>query len=343
MSSFLNSTDTMAASAASAAMFTSDISDVQLAIELYLEDYDCFIAEQKGKGRMGEVSDKNVTAALWKDELHSLQQNLADHRLASSMANAIAGDQHLISQLQREDEVSRQDRAMAIALAENREVPPENPFRQRGRDTKSSETESVCEVIGSLAQLSVSEIEPDPQIGSSSRASRVSAAATRCVACMEPMNDKPLFLPACSHMYCRACLREVFLAATRDEELYPPRCCKNVFPPGLAMRLLAYRELAAFSARGVEFSCTKRTYCADPRCSTFIPPWQIHDEIAECPQCHLATHVPCNALMGAEHDCPSDEALQQVLAVGEAQQWRRCPGCRTYIELSQGCNHITCR
>lgn len=42
-------------------------------------------------------------------------------------------------------------------------------------------------------------------------------------------------------------------------------------------------------------------------------------------------------------DCPSDTELDQVLRMGEKSGWRRCYKCRTLVELTQGCTHMTCR
>lgn len=42
-------------------------------------------------------------------------------------------------------------------------------------------------------------------------------------------------------------------------------------------------------------------------------------------------------------DCPSDRELEVILEMGEKYGWRRCYNCRTLIELTQGCSHITCR
>ncbi|KAI1854171.1 hypothetical protein JX266_001312 [Neoarthrinium moseri] len=39
---------------------------------------------------------------------------------------------------------------------------------------------------------------------------------------------------------------------------------------------------------------------------------------------------------------PSCE-LEAVLKIGEASGWRRCYKCRTLVELTQGCSHMTCR
>jgi hypothetical protein len=42
-------------------------------------------------------------------------------------------------------------------------------------------------------------------------------------------------------------------------------------------------------------------------------------------------------------DCPDDWELEAVLKMGEKSGWRRCYKCRTLVELSQGCTHMTCR
>jgi hypothetical protein len=42
-------------------------------------------------------------------------------------------------------------------------------------------------------------------------------------------------------------------------------------------------------------------------------------------------------------DCPEDWELEAVLKMGEKSGWRRCYKCRTLVELSQGCTHMTCR
>lgn len=42
-------------------------------------------------------------------------------------------------------------------------------------------------------------------------------------------------------------------------------------------------------------------------------------------------------------DCPDDWELEAVLKIGEKSGWRRCYKCRTLVELTQGCTHMTCR
>jgi len=294
--------------------------DEQMAIDLHLEEIQRFEDQRKGKERLDNISDQDLTIAFWRQELQDLNQNLNDRRLALTVSNAMAADQHIISAILREGRECDRDHALAISLSEDVEVPAPDLSRPSDFETKDVQAEPVCEVITSLAQMSIVE-EPSTTVGRDA-SSGPDLAAKRCVACLESIRTVLFYTPVCGHGYCNNCVRQIFLAATRDEELYPPRCCKNVFPPGMALRLLNYRELAAFCSKGVEFSCPDRTYCADSRCSTFIPPWEIDAQRARCPRCSQVTHTPCKALWGTHHECPLDEALQLVLNLGEAESWR---------------------
>lgn len=47
---------------------------------------------------------------------------------------------------------------------------------------------------------------------------------------------------------------------------------------------------------------------------------------------------------GSKHVCSDqpDFGLEDVLTLGVAEGWSRCPGCRTMVELNLGCYHMTC-
>jgi len=49
-----------------------------------------------------------------------------------------------------------------------------------------------------------------------------------------------------------------------------------------------------------------------------------------------------NAHMAGQ-DCPLDWELDAVLRMGKDKGWKRCYKCRSLVELTQGCSHITCR
>jgi hypothetical protein len=47
-----------------------------------------------------------------------------------------------------------------------------------------------------------------------------------CVICMERVNPKLSLHAPCDHDYCRDCLTRLVENCTRDESLFPLRCCK---------------------------------------------------------------------------------------------------------------------
>lgn len=133
------------------------------------------------------------------------------------------------------------------------------------------------------------------------------------------------------------------LRTIKHEELYPPRCCGHIIPPGTALRVLNYEELCGFSDRALEYMAKDLIYCAVPTCSKFIPPFAIDDDHGTCPACQQKTHLPCRSLKHPGVDCPTDKNLQRVLAMANSSKWQRCFHCHTMVELQQGCNHIQCR
>ncbi|KAI0472489.1 hypothetical protein F4859DRAFT_484383 [Xylaria cf. heliscus] len=162
-----------------------------------------------------------------------------------------------------------------------------------------------------------------------------------CTACGELKHGTDLARAPCEHEYCSGCLELLFQTAMSDERLFPPRCCRQVIPVDANCSRLSGNLVQRFEQKSIELSTRDRTYCHHPTCSIFIPPSNIKDGIAQCPECAIQTCATCK---GAIHqgDCPADEALQAVLQVAQQEGWQRCPKCSTMIEHKTGCFHITC-
>ncbi|KEQ81875.1 hypothetical protein M438DRAFT_301409 [Aureobasidium pullulans EXF-150] len=162
-----------------------------------------------------------------------------------------------------------------------------------------------------------------------------------CVACTEDAVWFDILAAPCNHQYCRDCVTELFQASMIDESLYPPRCCRQVIPLEDAKLVLHPKLVRDFEHKSIELDTKDRTYCFDPRCSTFIPIDHITDNIASCADCGRRTCAICKV---AAHlgDCPRDEALQEFLQTADDQGWQRCYSCRRVVDLRTGCNHITC-
>ncbi|KAL2838621.1 hypothetical protein BJY01DRAFT_257966 [Aspergillus pseudoustus] len=141
---------------------------------------------------------------------------------------------------------------------------------------------------------------------------------------------------------CVACQTELFQISLTNESLFPPRCCRRPIDLDLARIFITPELVEQYIKKKVEFETPNRTYCHAKQCSTFTPAAAIKSNIATCLECRFTT---CTACKERAHtgDCPTDTELQQLLAAAKANGWQRCFNCWLIVELTHGCNHMTCR
>ncbi|KAH9914844.1 hypothetical protein B0H21DRAFT_658496, partial [Amylocystis lapponica] len=171
-----------------------------------------------------------------------------------------------------------------------------------------------------------------------------------CAICMNLIRGVGIRAP-CGDFYDRACILELFEAATRDEELFPPRCCRQQIPLESVRPYMSAALIKLFKEKKVEFGTLKRIYCANQACSRFLGT-QIENifkwwfrPLYTC-SCGISTCTRCKEKAGLTgHRCTkeADRQDQVILTLGEQAGWARCPGCGQLIELSLGCFHMTCR
>ncbi|KAJ5710901.1 hypothetical protein N7488_005057 [Penicillium malachiteum] len=313
-----------------------------LALQILLDELDILEDQQKGKQKESHDTDLEISIQSMKDDIMAIQTSLQDEIMALSTSVAVAMDQDVLASMREEERLAEQDRRYAAALSNGEETENATPTYEPTETDKNDDV--VSAVMSDL--MSRITIRDDQSNGEGSSRSHLpyqtAAGITECGSCLERFHD-PGFTSACGHEFCLNCVRQMFLGAIKDEELYPPRCCGHVVPPGIALRVLQYGELSAFGERAIEWTAKDRLYCADPTCSKFIPPFAITDEIGTCPSCDKQTHLTCRSFAHPETDCPLDDVLHDVLKMAEEESWKRCFHCRTMVELHRGCNHITCR
>ncbi|KPV76549.1 uncharacterized protein RHOBADRAFT_35184 [Rhodotorula graminis WP1] len=273
------------------------------------------------------TSDEDDALALYEQELAGLVQADKDAKLARSLAAAAATDGPLFQALAREEEAAREDHRLALQLStEVDDDGDDEPMRQ----------DYYCRPVAPVGP----QHQPRP----------VPVASTEycgeCIACTDTFLSSSLVHVRCkdNHAYCGACLHDLFVAATKDESLFPPRCDGAEIPLDLVKRYLSQQELFEYSRKAAEFSTPKRLYCAVATCSTFLGAASGHQVAVKCPTCQRSTCAGCKgpwhgpiAVCGASPDADAARALEREF------QFKQCPSCKRVVELDSGCHHIYCR
>lgn len=151
---------------------------------------------------------------------------------------------------------------------------------------------------------------------------------------------------SCNHYYCRDCVTSLVENFTRDETLFPLRCCKEPIPIAKVDAFITPALRALFLLKHTEFSVLSkdRVYCSSPTCSAFLG---SSDGIVEpgiiCYACQTSTCPRCKQAEHSGEDCAANTAIVELRAIGRTNGWQTCPGCHALVELSHGCYHMTCR
>ena len=163
-----------------------------------------------------------------------------------------------------------------------------------------------------------------------------------CVSCLESCRYLESLETPCDHYYCRNCLVALVELFTRDESLFPLRCCQDPIPAAGVLPILSLTLRSLFQQKNAEFSvfAGDRLYCSNPTCCTFLgsSEGRLSVSAIKCPHCHVNTCPRCKDPAHIGEGC--GVGALQALAISEG--WQTCPGCNTVVELNLGCNHITC-
>ncbi|THH13680.1 hypothetical protein EW146_g6574 [Bondarzewia mesenterica] len=206
---------------------------------------------------------------------------------------------------------------------------------------------ALVQFVSSPARAAEQPRKPVPRVEQTQR-----LTGHTCVICQDPIRGTDIRAP-CGDYYDIECMGQLFEASTRDESLYPPRCCRQRIPLTSVRAHLTTTLLALFESKSVEFNTKKRIYCARKTCSRFLGPqyeggWFTYPQVIPCtgPMCIARTCNSCKALVtgpAGRHTCSKgDDDDTAVLALARTEGWSRCPGCHRVIELNMGCYHMTC-
>jgi hypothetical protein len=226
-------------------------------------------------------SDFAVAAMLMKTELEEYENSCT---LALAVDSAPNPPENLLAEMKRLDDLERNDREVALRLAPKREKAiaerSEATYSTMNRELtaiwKSFEDLHLREKSGSTSGTShqerndstswahtthhekvgstsgVQNATHHENVGSTSgtHASKKEKPTTECISCFNPCDQKAV----CGHFYCKVCIRELCLNATKDINFFPARCCKKEIVQEYIERALSPEELANYKALQLNLS-----------------------------------------------------------------------------------------
>ena len=277
-------------------------------ISLQISDIDSVITNHKGKHRATDPTPDDLTAfETYRLLLEDASHIPSDLRFALSLDAALEADAELLYAISAEEAQSIADHNLAVALSAGKPAPPPSETSGAASSSKQPSKKPVF-------------------------------LEAECVICRESRYCQPA---PCGDAYCHLCLREVFLRACDDEELFPPRCCTQPIPLEQAQVFLTREEIDRYKGKVEEYTSGNRVYCADGACSAFISAGAIIGDKAGCKVCGKETCRICGKGWHGGADCPEDKELELTLAHAKEMGWQRCGKCHALVERKHGCEHMS--
>jgi hypothetical protein len=324
--------------------------DEVAALTLQLEKLGVYSDSSKGKHPVGQPPNVDIVYGQFQAELQAYKDFIADQKLAQSIGAAVHADGVVIGDLTLQDVQAHEDRRFALELSSNDpdiEAPPPSIHANLDGDVPDWMSTVSGNMAGtSVVEFSDDETEAGPSMSYVERqADIIKKLSTefKCCTCLEQFPRASMVKAKCGDRYCVDCIKGLFMRSTKDESLYPPRCCKQPIPLDLVARHMDPEELATFELAIVEYATLNKTYCSNHNCGTFIVPDSINPGTnrAVCPKCNTETCALCNKTFHGASDCPDDPSLRQTRELAREMGWQTCYACARVVQLRSGCNHIT--
>ncbi|KAF9450772.1 hypothetical protein P691DRAFT_809609 [Macrolepiota fuliginosa MF-IS2] len=357
-----------------------DMETSALIAELLYSDMQEILGSRKGKARTGApLTDAEYALQLQSEQLEGMLTEVQDADIARRMQDALRMDRALIEEMALSEKVAQQDHEAALALERGEAMPRATKEQlSMGRGGVGGDgvlSGDMMEALSPKLKPTVPASALDKGKGKvvsfgspPSPIPRLPGPALRfqpverpqCVSCDDKIPAHKAFLKAtCEHHYCTDCIINLVRAATTDESLFPVRCCRKAIPTESLTRFLSNALLTLFRAKSKEFGtpANARVYCCVPTCSAFLgnaeeakglSSWADRwgfispPENLRCEKCRIETCIECRQRGHPNDTCKQNGAAQQVKELAREQKWQTCPKCERIIELSFGCNHMTC-
>lgn len=178
-----------------------------------------------------------------------------------------------------------------------------------------------------------------------------------CEICIEPMllpNKKFKNQHRCVHPFCIDCMVKYITVKLEDnvgnipcpslncEQFLDPISCRNLVGPQLFVK---WSDVLCESCVLGVAQC----YCPNRSCSALIlDECGGNAKRSQCPSCKRSFCFQCKLPWHAGFQCEESRELRDrndvvFGVVAEFNKWKRCPQCRHFVELIEGCKIVKCR
>lgn len=177
-------------------------------------------------------------------------------------------------------------------------------------------------------------------VGPNQKVATQAPPKSRCDICGDAMAQCKVSVVPCGHTYCSECIERLFETCIANQDMFPPRCCRQPVEIDLVEHLMPQGLLSKYYDRKLELESMNILYCCKPNCSALIPIENMRDGRGKCPKCGTELCVFCRFESHGTDDCPEDWELHDFLDYAAEKGWARCDACGRVIERDFGCNHM---
>lgn len=188
------------------------------------------------------------------------------------------------------------------------------------------------------------------------------AQGETCAICLEDTNvDRMMFLTdECRHRHCFSCVKQYVEVKLLSGVV--PTClgegCKLELTLESCSKILSPRVIEMWKRKMKEDSIpvAERIYCPYPNCAMLMSKSDLschadQSKVQECVKCRGHFCIDCKVPSHTDMSCDDYKKLHpdplvddmKLKSLANDNSWRQCVKCRHMIELSHGCNHMTCR
>ncbi|CAN5170486.1 hypothetical protein BH09DEP1_BH09DEP1_5800 [soil metagenome] len=165
----------------------------------------------------------------------------------------------------------------------------------------------------------------------------------------------------CDHTYCTNCLKQLIKQVIASENSTGLRCpapaCKKPFAQTQIQSLIPRTSLQT-KLNHIQFQEwlmqeKNRIACPTPNCPFIFINERTDQFTMQCPSCDStycarclhqhSANISCKEAVENKQITTDTKEQEEASAQWKAQNTRPCPGCKTAIEKTEGCNHMNCQ